>query len=73
MRDNDPAGHWTAATLTARAQEAGVEVLVLAPILGDFNDDLRQLGPGALALALRVQFAPEDVARFRQPTGSADG
>ncbi len=90
VRDNDPAGCWAAETLTARAQAAGIEALVLAPILGggsqgssglgrwkaaggDFNDDLRQLGPGALASALRVQLAPEDVTRFWQPPGDADG
>lgn len=73
VRDNDPAGHWAAATLMARAQAAGIEALVLAPTLGDFNDDLRQLGPGALASALRVQLAPEDVARFWQPPGEAGG
>ena len=67
MRDNDRAGYWAADTLAARAQEAGIEAIVLAPILGDFNDDLRQLGPGALAAALRVQLAPEDVARFWRP------
>jgi hypothetical protein len=32
--------------------------------LGDFNDDLRTLGSDALAAALRVQLAPEDVERF---------
>lgn len=90
VRDNDPAGHWAAKTLTARAQEAGIEALVLAPTLGggsqgssglgrwkaaggDFNDDLRQLGPDALASALRVQLAPEDVARFWQPADDAGG
>ena len=67
LRDNDRAGHWAADKLAARAQEAGIEAIVLAPILGDFNDDLRQLGPGALAVALRVQLAPEDVARFWRP------
>ena len=34
---------------------------------GDFNDDLRQLGPAALASALRVQLVPEDVERFWRP------
>lgn len=51
----------------ARAQAARIEALVLAPTLGDFNDDLRQLGLDALASALRVQLAPEDVTRFWQP------
>ena len=30
----------------------------------DFNEDLRGLGIDALRAALRVQLAPEDVARF---------
>lgn len=64
VRDNDRAGHWAADKLMARMGEAGIEVLVLAPALGDWNDDLRQLGPGAVALAVRGQLAPEDVDRF---------
>ena len=63
-RDNDPAGHWAADRLATRMQEAGIEAIVLAPRLGDFNDDLRQLGPGALADTVRVQLAPEDVTWF---------
>ena len=73
LRDNDPAGHWAATTLTARAQEAGIKALVLAPTLGDLNDDLRQLGLGALASALRMQLAPEDITQFWRPPGSAGG
>ena len=63
-RDNDPAGHWAADRLAARMQEAGIEAVVLASTLGDWNDDLRQLGPGVLAASLRMQLAPEDVSRF---------
>ena len=63
-RDDDAAGHRAAATLTERARVAGIEALTLAPALGDFNDDLRQLGLAALADGVRVQLAPEDVARF---------
>ena len=66
-RDNDRAGHWAADRLVARAQKAGIEAIVLAPTIGDFNDDLRQLGVDALAGKVRVQLAPEDVARFWQP------
>lgn len=62
--DNDRAGHRAAETLTARAQAAGIEALTLTPRLGDWNDDLRQLGSDALAAAIRVQLAPDDVARF---------
>jgi hypothetical protein len=32
--------------------------------LGEFNDDLRQLGSETLYAQLRVQLAPEDVERF---------
>ena len=66
-RDNDPAGHRAVQVLAERVQGGGIEALVLAPTLGDFNDDLRQLGPDALAWAIRVQLAPEDVARFWRP------
>ena len=63
-RDNDPAGRRAAETLSDRAQAGGLEALTLTPTLDDFNDDLRQLGTHALAAAVRVQLAPEDVARF---------
>ena len=54
------------ATLIDRAQEAGIEAIVLSPRLGDFNEDLRLLGLDALRAALRVQIAPQDVARFME-------
>lgn len=63
-RDDDPAGHRATARLTERAKAAGIEALTLTPALGDFNEDLRTLGAGALAAAVRVQLAPEDVDRF---------
>ena len=34
--------------------------------LGDFNEDLRTLGVDALRAALRIQLAPQDVARFME-------
>ena len=71
VRDNDRAGQWAADKLTARMQEAGIEALVLAPTLGDWNDDLRQLGPGAVATVMREQLAPEDVNRFWRPPEQA--
>ena len=64
VRDNDPAGGSAMARLTQRAGDAGIEAIPLSPHLGDFNDDLRLLGIDALRDALRVQIAPEDVARF---------
>jgi hypothetical protein len=62
--DDDPAGDAALATLTGRAQTAGIEALRLSPMLGDFNEDLCRLGLADLRAALRVQLAPEDVARF---------
>jgi Toprim domain len=63
-RDDDPAGDFAMATLTERAEAAGFEALKLSSALGDFNEDLRNLGPDDLRAALRVQLAPEDVPRF---------
>jgi hypothetical protein len=70
-RDDDRSGDAAAATLTERAQAAGIEALTLSPRRGDFNEDLRQLGVAALRAALRMQFAPEDVARFMGWMGEA--
>jgi hypothetical protein len=64
IRDADPAGDAAMATLTDRAEVAGIETLVLSPRQGDFNEDLRLLGAAALQAAIRVQLAPQDVARF---------
>ncbi len=66
-RDNDPAGQRAAETLSDRAQAGGIEAMTLTPTLDDFNDDLRQLGAHALAAAIRVQLAPENVARLWMP------
>jgi hypothetical protein len=62
-RDRGPAGDLAVAALTERAQSAGIEALTLSPTLGDFNDDLCQLGTDELCATLRVQLAPEDVPR----------
>lgn len=64
VRDNDPAGHWAATGLIDRMRAIGVEVMVLAPTLGDWNDDLRQFGPAVVADIVRRQLAQEDIARF---------
>lgn len=63
-RDNDPAGRQAAETLAERAHAAGVVTLPLIPALGDFNDDLRQLGRSALADGVRVQIDRADAERF---------
>jgi hypothetical protein len=63
-RDDDPAGDLAMATLTDRARSAGIEAIPLSPVLGDFNEDLRQLGVDELGAALRVQLAREDMSRY---------
>jgi hypothetical protein len=71
VRDNDPAGDVAVTTLTGRAQAAGIEALTLSPTLGDFNEDLRDLGIDHLRAAMRGQLAPDDVARFLSSTDEA--
>jgi hypothetical protein len=41
-----------------------LRVLALSPRMGDFNEDLRAFGLGALRAALGIQLAPQDVVRF---------
>jgi len=64
VRDDDPAGDHAMESLSARAGTNGIEAIALSPRCGDFNEDLRDFGIDALRAALRVQLAPEDVARF---------
>ncbi len=58
-RDNDAEGEWAAERLAQRCARAGVAVTVIVPEGADFNDDLLELGPDALAsrLAPLVRFA----------------
>ena len=67
--DADPAGRAAAARLVARAEAAGIEAVVLRPILDDVNGDLRRFGLDAVRQHLRSQLAPEDVARLLLPGG----
>jgi hypothetical protein len=64
VRDNDPAGDGARDSLIERADAAGIDAIILSPVLGDFNEDLRTLSTDALAANVRVQLAPQDVARF---------
>ncbi|MGD9631927.1 MULTISPECIES: toprim domain-containing protein [unclassified Afipia] len=64
VRDNDPAGDGAMAGLFDRARMARIDAVALSPHGDDFNEDLRRLSVDALRAALRVQLAPEDVARF---------
>ena len=64
VRDDDPAGNGARDSLIERANAVGIEAIVLSPTLGDFNEDLSLIGIVALWADIRVQLAPEDVARF---------
>ncbi|WP_375785132.1 toprim domain-containing protein [Bradyrhizobium sp. Pha-3] len=63
-RDADAAGDAVQATLTRRAEDAGIEAVALSPRLGDFNEDLHICGLEGLRAALWLQLVPEDVLRF---------
>jgi phage/plasmid primase-like uncharacterized protein len=65
--DADAAGRHGIERLSQRAAQAGILALVLRPQLGDFNDDLRHLGPADLAAGLRDQLVPEDARLFLPP------
>ena len=64
VRDDDSAGDGARNTLIERADAVGIEAIVLSPQLGDFNEDLRLTGIGALRAGARVQLAAQDAARF---------
>ena len=64
VRDNDRAGDGARNTLIERADAVGIEAITLSPMLGDFNEDIRTYGRDALMTHIRVQLAPQDVARF---------
>ena len=62
--DRDPAGEAAVEALATRAAAAGIEVVAMIPVRGDFNDDLRAFGLGALREAVRGQLRPGDAERF---------
>ncbi|MGV1833029.1 DUF7146 domain-containing protein [Agrobacterium vitis] len=67
VRDNDHAGDGARNTLIERASAVGIELIALSPVLEDFNEDLRTFGREAVIAQIRVQLAPQDVARFLHP------
>ncbi|MGV0821026.1 DUF7146 domain-containing protein [Martelella sp. AMO21009] len=71
VRDDDPAGDGARDTLVERADALGIEARPLSPMLGDFNEDLRLRGIDALRASIRVQLAPQDIARFMESGLSA--
>jgi len=64
VRDHDAAGDGARDRLVERAEAAGIDAMVLSPTLGDFNEDLRDLGANALRESVRSQLAPQDIDRF---------
>ena len=62
--DADAAGRHGIDGLSRRAQQEGILPLVLSPELGDFNEDLRWLGPDRLTASLRAQLVPVDAMAF---------
>lgn len=68
-RDDDPAGDAAMMTLTGRAVAAGIEVVPLASMLGDFNEDLQLLGVMRMRAAVRVQLTEADAERYLAPPG----
>ena len=71
VRDDDPAGDDAQVALAERAEKVGIEALPLSPMLGDFNEDLRLCGLDALRASIRVQLAPQDVARLIEQSAMA--
>jgi hypothetical protein len=67
VHDNDPAGDGAKNILTDRANAAGIEALVITPVLGDCNEDIAALGHDAFRVSLRGQLASQDVVRFMDP------
>lgn len=65
--DADAAGRQAIKRLSRRAQALGILPLVLAPELGDFNEDLRWLGADRLKTNLRAQLVPGDAMNFLTP------
>ena len=59
-QDNDEAGRKAASRLATRASEAGIEVAVLAPERGDFNEDLQAVGVHSIRTRLTDQLFAAD-------------
>lgn len=60
--DADAAGRHGIEGLSNRARSLGILPLMLRPELGDFNEDLRRLGPDRLTANMLTQLALDDVA-----------
>jgi hypothetical protein len=63
IRDNDPAGDGARDSLIERATDAGIEAIVLSPVMADFNDDLRHFGLAAFRASIADQLMRKDRIR----------
>jgi hypothetical protein len=63
-RDADPAGAVAVTRLSHHARAAGVELVILEPERGDWNEDLRIVGAEVVLRGLRGQLARADADRF---------
>lgn len=64
IRDNDPAGDTARDRLVDRAHRAGIQAIVLSPVMADFNDDLRQLGLATLRITIVDHLTRSDRMRY---------
>lgn len=64
IRDNDPAGDAARDKLIGRADEAGIEAIVLSPVMEDFNEDLQYRGLAFLRATIADQLLRRDRERF---------
>ena len=65
-RDRDKAGEAAFAAIAERCATSDIEVIPLMPILGDFNDDLRQCAREAIQANLARQLGSGDEALLRK-------
>ena len=64
IRYSFAAGRMAAERLHVRGEAANIDVRDLVAVFKDFNEDLRQFGPGALSGWLKHQLAPDDARLF---------
>jgi hypothetical protein len=62
--DTDRAARLGYERLALIARRTGIDTAPLRPVLGDFNDDLRQGGRQRLRLTLAAQLIAADVVRY---------
>ena len=72
-RDADAAGDMALAALTERAEAAGIEAIALSPQTWRLQRGFACIRPRRASGALRIQLAPQDVARFMRQRAARTG